>query len=120
MKNMVPFNCGIRLKEIMDKQNWTQEAVADLLGVTRQNISQKINKNDMKVSEVEKIMWAMSRELYEFFISVEEVAKRYNISPEWVEIFTEIDKRPKESRIKLLTLIRDAIDLERSSASAQQ
>lgn len=111
----VPFNCGRKLKEIMDQYGWRQEDIADILGVTRQNVSQKINKNDMKVSEVERIIWAISdklheeKELYEFFKSPDEIARKYKVSVETLELARKIDGLSEEKKVKLFSLIEQAL-----------
>jgi len=111
MKKKQPFNCGNRLEGIMNEQGWSQGFVSELLDVTRQNVSQKINKNDMKVSEVEKIMWAMGKELFEFFILPADLEKQYELPVKWVELGRKINMMSEDQKTKLYALIEQAVSV---------
>lgn len=92
------FNCGQRLREFMAEKGLTQAQVAESIGETPQSVSAKSNKNDLKVSDIEQIMWSQKMELWEFFVTEKELSEKFNVSLETIKLCKLIDGQPAELR----------------------
>lgn len=57
------FNLTENLKIAMIKQNTTQTKLAELTGQTQKNLSNKMGRNDFKLSEYEKLVNALGCKL---------------------------------------------------------
>lgn len=49
------MNIAKEIKKILIDKDMTLTDLAEKLGVTQQNVSAKLKKNDMRISEIEKI-----------------------------------------------------------------
>lgn len=96
MEKRQHFNCGQRLREFMSQHSLNQSQVAEIIGETPQSVSAKSGKNDLKVSDIEEIMWSQKKELWEFFVTEEELSKKFNLSVDSIRICKALDEQPTE------------------------
>lgn len=59
------------IKKILIDKDMTLTDLAEKLGVTQQNVSAKLKKNDMRISEIEKILGVLGYKLNVEFKKIE-------------------------------------------------
>ena len=59
------------IKKILIDKDMTLTDIAEKLGVTQQNVSAKLKKNDMRISEIEKILGVLGYKLDVEFKKIE-------------------------------------------------
>lgn len=59
------------IKKILIDKDMTLTDLAEKLGVTQQNVSAKLKKNDMRISEIEKILGILGYKLDVEFKKIE-------------------------------------------------
>ena len=59
------------IKKILIDKDMTSTDLAETLGVTQQNVSAKLKKNDMRISEIEKILGVLGYRLDVEFKKIE-------------------------------------------------
>lgn len=59
------------IKKILIDKDMTLTDLAEKLGVTQQNVSAKLKKNDMRISEIEKILGVLGYKLDVEFKKIE-------------------------------------------------
>lgn len=59
------------IKKILIDKDMTSTDLAEKLGVTQQNVSAKLKKNDMRISEIEKILGVLGYKLDVEFKKIE-------------------------------------------------
>ena len=59
------------IKKILIDKDMTLTDLAEKLGITQQNVSAKLKKNDMRISEIEKILGVLGYKLDVEFKKIE-------------------------------------------------
>jgi hypothetical protein len=108
------FNCGRRLKEIMHEMGWDHREVAHILGrKSISSVSTKMSQTDLRISEIQKLMNAAGKNLYEFIISKEELGEIYGINPLLIDIIKKINYLPKNKLFYFAKMLDAIIDVSR-------
>lgn len=74
--NMDASKPGGRVKALMRQMGWTQQMLADAMGVSLQNIRIILNKDSITTATLDRIAAALGVPVWQLFVSPEEIARR--------------------------------------------
>ena len=101
---------GDKLRTMLKEIGWNQITLAKKINVHPVYINRWVNSSHMNTGNIEKIMDAMGKELWEFFIDREEISTIYKITPEMLDVSRLIEKMPDNIQSKILAAIDSVVD----------
>jgi transcriptional regulator with XRE-family HTH domain len=101
---------GKRLKEKIKEKGYLQKDIALMLNTAESNVSSWCKAEYPPLEAIEQIMKTMNTELYEFFITKEEIEKISDIPVEYISLIKQLLKMPEDFRNWILKHVYDLID----------
>jgi transcriptional regulator with XRE-family HTH domain len=108
---------GYRIKELRKLKDMQQSELAEKMQVAQSSLSELEKSTYPPLNRIEQVCEALNINIWEFFLDKSQIAKEYNIHPDFIEICQMMNKIKKEKRIILLEHIRTALRLAQESLS---
>ncbi len=102
---------GKKLKKLLKANNIKQKDLSAKLDIPETTLSSWMNKQYLKIENIEKVCEALGLETWEFFVDQEKLAEKYTVTPELLEISQDIKGLGEQQKEKLYQLIKEAIAL---------